>query len=278
MTSFAVPALAAAVTLLAWSVTLMRASARRRRVSQQEHGSRSSPRKLPLTLIAALAIAAVLWGVLDEPLLSSATLVALIGVSRLLRVRRARRVEDEELRHAVEAIGTAGRALRSGIPMAGVLRILADETRGTAREAFREVLARESLGEDLASGIRGVLLRSSVPALRAFGLALIQHVSAGGNIADVTDRLAQSLVERTRIRRRTQTILAYGRSASFALALTPLVAVPMLCELVDGYAQLLLDTPTGHALIVSATVLLVLGTVTIQRLSNVDPIVAGRMA
>jgi tight adherence protein B len=225
-----------------------------------------------------LAIAAVLWGVLDEPLLSSAMLVAWIGVTRLLRVRRARRVEDEELRYAVEAIGTAGRALRSGIPMAGVLRILADETRGTAREAFREVLARESLGEDLASGIRGVLLRSSVPALRAFGLALIQHVSAGGNIADVTDRLAQSLVERTRIRRRTQTILAYGRSASFALALTPLVAVPMLCELVDGYAQLLLDTPTGHALIVSATVLLVLGTVTIQRLSNVEPIVAGRMA
>ena len=273
--AFTLPALAAAITLLAWTFILLRGGA----VSRPHLAHSASLQRRqddgPWMLIAGLAVAGVLWIGLDQPVLAAAAMLLWMGGVRIMRTRRRRRADNDELQHAVEAIGTAGRALRSGIPLPGVLRILASEARGQTQQAFREISAREALGEDLASSVQGVLLASPNPALRAFGLALVQQVAAGGNLAEVTDRLARSLVERSRIRRRMRTILAYGRSAAIALVLTPLLAVPMLCQLLDGYYALLFESATGHVLLIVATSMLVAGVAVIQRLTGVDRISMG---
>lgn len=275
LVSPAVPALAAALTLLAWSVMLLLWSPSQRTPTKTpvRRVSLSSRRSL-FPLVIGAAIAAWIWFAMDQPLVAAAAMVLWMGGVRILRTRRDRAREGTELQYAVEAIGTAGRALRSGIPMTGVLRILADETRGQTRVAFQEVVAREALGEELASSIRAVLLPSPIPALRTFGLALIQQTSAGGNLAEVTDRLARSLVEGARIRRRVRTVLAYGRSAAVVLSITPVIAVPVLCYLVDGYAGLLFDSPKGHTLLIIAALMLVVGGVSIQRMTGVDKVSA----
>lgn len=277
LTAIAVPALAAAITLLAWTFILLRSGAasvpRPDRARFQARGQDEGP----WALIVGLAIAGALWLGLDQPMLAAAAMMLWVGTVRVMRTRGRRRAESDELQNAVEAIGTAGRALRSGIPLPGVLRILASESRGETQRAFREIEARGSLGEDLASSIQSVLLASPIPALRAFGLALIQQVAAGGNLAEVTDRLARSLVERSRIRRRMRTILAYGRSAAIALVLTPLLVVPMLCQLLDGYADLLFRSSTGHVLLIIAAAMLMTGVAVIQRLTGVDHVSARRI-
>lgn len=272
ITSLAVPALAAALTLLAWTCVVLWGSV------SPGHSMRQSPRRASTSrarrsltpLAAGLVMAGVLWIWMDEPLLAAGAMVLWMGAVRILRSRGDRRREDTELQFAVEAIGTAGRALRSGIPMTGVLHILAEESRGQTRVAFQEVVSREALGEELALSVRSVLLPSPIPALRAFGLSLIQQISAGGNLAEVTDRLARSLVERERIRRRTRTILAYGRAAAMVLSVTPLIAVPLLCHLVDGYTALLFASPRGQSLLFVAALMLVAGGISIQRMTVVD--------
>lgn len=280
LTTFAIPALAAAATLLAWSGIVLWGSSSRRRAGSARPGRRMprAARTSRLPLAIGLAIAGVLWVGLDQPLLAAGAMAVWMGATSLLRTRRARQIEEKELQFAIDAIGTAGRALRSGIPMTGVLGILAEEGRGQTQVAFREIVSREALGEDLASSVRAVLLPSRIPALRAFGLALIQQISAGGNLADVTDRLAMSLVERARIRRRIRTILAYGRSAAIVLSITPLIAVPVLCQLVDGYSNLLFDSAKGQVLLVMAALMIVVGGVSIQRMTGVDTLASTRGA
>ena len=226
-----------------------------------------------MMLIIGLAIAGALWIGFQQPLLAAGAMLIWMGGVRIARNRRRVRKENEELQHAAEAVSSAGRALRSGIPLSGVLRILASESRGDTQRAFREIESREALGEDLTSSIQAVLLTSPIPALRAFGLALIQQVGSGGNLAEVTDRLARSLIERSRVRRRTKTILAYGRSAAIVLTITPLLAVPILLQLLEGYRGLLFGSPTGHLLLVIAAALLVIGAASIQRFTEVDRIV-----
>lgn len=276
LTAITVPALAAAMTLLAWTFILMRSGSASPRGMERARAAPRAERDRPWTLAIGIAIAGALWLGLDQPVLAAASMLLWTGGVRMMRIRRQRRAEGEELQHAIEAIGTAGRALRSGIPLAGVLRILATDSRGETQRAFREIETRGALGEDLASSIESVLLASPIPALRAFGLALIQQIAAGGNLAEVTDRLARSLVERSRIRRRIRTILAYGRAAAIALALTPLLVVPMLCQMLDGYAALLFGSSTGHVLLIVASSLLVAGAAAIQRLTGVDHVSARR--
>lgn len=267
-----VPALAAAMTLVAWAALMMRAG----RGGEAVDGRiRSIPNAggvgrgiLPLGI--GLAVTGFIWAGLDNPLLAAAFLAVWTGVLRIVRTRQRRRREQEELRYAVDAISTAGRALRAGIPMSGVLRILSVESHGDAQAAFREIVSRDELGEDLVSAVRAVLLANPSPALRAFGLALVQQVSAGGNLGDVTDRLTRSLIERSRVRRRTRTLLTYGRFAAITLSALPLVAVPMLCWLMEDYSKLLLYSPTGHVLLAIAAAMLVTGALLIQRIIGVE--------
>jgi tight adherence protein B len=275
------PAFAAFLAFVLWWLFAVRPERRRMRTggddaAQPAYAPGESPTARASLLALGLAIATVLWIAGERPMLAAAVFAVwnLIVVIVRSRARTRRTVEQE--RYAVEAISGASRALRAGIPLGGMLEILAVEGRGEAGRAFREIIRRESLGEDLASAIRRVLLRSPLPALRAFGLAVIVQINAGGNLADTTDRLARSLVERGRMRRRARTIVSYSRAAATVLSVLPILAVPLMAWLVDDYLTLLLDRPAGNILLAVSAVLLVAGIASIQRFGRIDG--AGRPA
>lgn len=226
--------------------------------------------RIPL-LAAGIGITAVLWFGAGKPLLAAAFFAA--WQMALMVVRSQSRASDalREEQYAVEAIETASRALRAGIPLSGMLQILSQEARGEAGRAFREIVQRESLGEELGTAVRNVLVRSPISALRAFGLSLAVQVNAGGNLADTTDRLAHSLVERSRVRRRARAIVAYSRTAASVLAVLPLLAVALLCALVDGYAATILDSHHGNVMLALAALMIVAGLAGIQRLGRIEP-------
>jgi len=274
------PIAAAVATALAWWGLAARAAPAASGDADMFAAAPPHRDELPRWPIAvAVALAAIVLVIfLDEPAIAASGVTLVAGGFLILRTRARTRRAVERERDAIEAIGTASRALRAGIPMAGMLEILATECHGEARLAFREILRREGLGEELGSAIRRTLLRSSVPALRAFGLALIVQLGAGGNLADTTDRLARSLVERGRVRRRARTIVTYSRSAATVLAILPFIAVPMMCWMVDGYANLLFRRPEGQLFLGISALLLAVGLASIQRLGRIETGREGRAA
>jgi len=241
-----------------------------RRSQAEAQGASSSWNPLPLVL--GLALGAFVWFGIGRPLLAVAVFAVWQGLALLWRMRARERRAREDERDAVEAIATAGRALRAGIPLPGVLSIVAVEARGRARTAFAEIVQRESLGEDLGTSVRSVLLRSELAALRAFGLAIVAQLAAGGNLADTTDRLSQSLIERARVRRRARAIVAYSRMATQVLVALPILAVVMMSTTVDGYSELLFERTEGNMILGLAAVMLVAGLVLVQRFSRIDSV------
>ena len=233
-------------------------------------GRQLSPRRRLLRAALGVAAVLVLWRLTERPALAAALVLLWVGIMWLLRSRAKHRVQMEEESNAIDAIGAASRALRAGIPVSGMLEFLATESRGRSSMAFREVVQRERLGEDMASAIRHVLLASPLTALRAFGLTLLSQLESGGNIADTADRLARALIERRRMHRRARTIMAYTRAAATLLAALPAIVVPLLCYLLDEYAQFMLHTPAGNLMLAACACLLVIGTTLIQRLSRLD--------
>jgi tight adherence protein B len=234
-----------------------------------------SPKRRMLRLVLVIAAMLVLWRLTDRPALAVALAVLWVGIVWLLRSRAKHRLQMEEESNAIDAIGAASRALRAGIPVSGMLEFLAAESRGRSGMAFREIVQREKLGEDMASAIRHVLLTSPLTALRAFGLTLLSQLESGGNIADTADRLARALIERRRMHRRARTIMAYTRAAATLLAALPAIVVPLLCYLLDEYAQFMLHTPSGNLMLAACACLLAVGTTLIQRLSRLDAVHVG---
>lgn len=265
-----VPMLAAALAAAGWFVLAIRA----RTAVTPAPTRRSAPASMLRLAIGVVAAVAV-WSLTDRPGLAFAALVLWSGTNWVLSARRRHRLALEEERHAIEAIAAASRALRAGIPVGGMLDFLAAESHGEAGRAFREIVQREGVGEEMGSAIRRVLLDSSLPALRAFGLTILTQIGAGGDIADTTDRLARSLVERGRMRRRARTIMAYTRTAALVLAALPAIVVPLLCLLIEDYAELMLHRPWGNGLLTLAAGMVVVGVILMQRLSRLEPLRTG---
>lgn len=280
--SIILPSLAAVGVGIAWWWVVMHPAARRAETPRASSPSLEryrapDPGGYPI-IIGGVAVALVMAFLSKGTGAPMAALVISLGAFVVLRARRRAERARQEESFAIESIRTADRALRAGIPISGVLRILADESQGTARIAFREILARDELGEELGAAVRTVLMRSPVHALRAFGLALVLQLRAGGNLADVTDRLAQSLVERMRVRRRARTIVTYSRTAANVIAVLPLIAIPLMSWLLEGYSDILLESRGGNIVLAISSLMIVTGIVLIQRLGRLDPVGEWRAA
>jgi len=233
-------------------------------------GRSALPLQGPMPGVIGIVIAGALWILANRFGLALGFLGVWYTALTILRARARSKQEIAEEGHALSAIHIASRALRAGIPVTGMIDILAKDARGQAGSAFREIKQREELGEEMTDSVQRVLVKSSQPALRAFGLVLLVQLTAGGNIADTADRLARSLVERGRIRRRARTILTYGRTAAIVLAMLPAVVVPILCVNLEGYAGFVFDRPAGNLLLAFCTVLVAGGMSIVHRLSQIE--------
>lgn len=263
------PALAAIGVLAIWWLAVVRPAVRGK--DKAASPPRSQTGGGLLVPLVGLGVAASIWHFTERTGPAVAVLVLWTGFFALLRARTRGRIETEEERHALEAISTASRVLRAGIPLSGMLSILAEQAQGEAGRTFREISRRERLGEDLSAAVRHTLLASRQPSLRAFGLALEVHLAAGGNLAEAGDRLAKSLLERSFVRRRAKTILAYGRLAAGLLTVFPVIVVAMMSASVAEYWPFLVDRPEGNLMMGLAALLVVAGLVTIERIGRFDP-------
>lgn len=263
------PAFVAIGVLAIWWLAVVRPFARRSESASPPRRPAPSGNLLPP--LVGLAVAGAIWHFTGRTGPAVAVLVLWTGFFALLRARGQARIDAEEERHSLEAISTASRVLRAGIPLSGMLSILAEQAQGEAGRTFRELARRERLGEGLASSVQHTLLASHQPSLRAFGLALEVHLSAGGNLAEAGDRLAKSLLERSFVRRRARTILAYGRLAAGLLTVFPVIVVVMMTASVTEYWPFLIDRPEGNLLMGISALLVVAGLVTIERIGRFDP-------
>jgi Flp pilus assembly protein TadB len=263
------PAIAGAVVLLLWWLAVVRPFSRRT-APQETAPASAEPTEGLLVPVAGVGVSLLIWHLTETVAPAVAVLLLWTGLFAVLRSRRRARREALEERHALEAISTASRILRAGIPFSGMVTILAEQSQGRTGVAFREILRRERLGEELSSAIRKTLLASGLPALRAFGLALEMHLSAGGNLAEAGERIARSLLERSFIRRRARTILAYGRLAATLLAVFPLLALLLMSASVDDYWPFLAERPEGNFILGLAAVLVVTGLFLIERIGRFD--------
>ncbi len=236
----------------------------------EAQGRSALPLQGPMLGVMGIMIAGALWILANRFGLALGFLGVWYTALTILRARARSKQEIAEESHALAAIHIASRALRAGIPVSGMIDILSKDARGQAGSAFREIKQREELGEEMTDSVQRVLVKSSQPALRAFGLVLLVQLTAGGNIADTADRLAKSLVERGRIRRRARTILTYGRTAAIVLAMLPAVVVPILCVNLEGYAGFVFDRPAGNLLLAICTVLVAGGMSIVHRLTQIE--------
>jgi len=222
-------------------------------------------------LLVLAACAAVAMGVLvlvkSAPLAAVAAVAVVLVFVALLRQRMARRQARFE-GQLVDALALAARSLRSGHPLVGAFRLIAEEVDDPVGGLFARICQQQAMGVSLEQAMWAEARQSFSADLRLFTTTVVIQLRSGGNLANMMERLAFVIRDRTRLGRQVRALTAQTQLSKRVLLALPFLLFVVLYLIKPDYLRPLYTTSTGRWLLVAAAVGMVLGAWSMSRLSK----------
>ncbi len=201
----------------------------------------------------AVATAATMLFTRNIPLGLGVAIAALI----LFRLYMLQRIASRAALFESQLVGAmelAARSLRAGHPLPGAFQLIAEETAPPVKTIFAELCQRHGMGASLEHALRDLALSSSSSDLRLFATSVAIQMRAGGNLAELIDRLLAVTRERMRLNRRLRVLTTQTQMSKRLLVALPFLVFILFNLLNPEYMSPFYETAAGHILLgISAT-------------------------
>lgn len=186
-------------------------------------------------------------------------------VIRTLAARRNRFAE--QLPDALQVIASA---LRSGHSLAGALAVVVDSASEPMKSELQRVVAAEQLGVPIQDSMMVVAKRMASSDVEQLALVAELQREAGGNAAEVVDRVAETVRERFDLKRLIKTLTMQGRMSRWIVSALPVAIVLILQIENPHYLHPLLQSTGGKVVFGLAAAWAVLGSYAIKKIVEIE--------
>ena len=232
-----------------------------------------SPLK-PQAVVGAMAGSAVTAVIIamvansPAPLLPLAAIVGGVLPIGWLWWRRRGRFKSfaKQLPDALELIG---RALRSGHSLASGLHVVVEEMPAPVSAEFNRAYEEQNLGIPIEQALKNMLKRMPNLDLKFFVTAVAIQRQAGGDLAEILDKISYIIRERFKIMGQVQALTGEGRISGVVLMGLPIALFIAVYYLNPTYVMLLFTEELGKQMIAAAAVLQVLGAICIKKIVDI---------
>jgi tight adherence protein B len=222
-----------------------------------------------LLLIAILVglIGLVVFGSLLTALIIAAIAVVLAAYLVAAAASRQRRRFEEQLPDTLSLLATS---LRAGYSMLQALDAVAQEAPDPTAREFSRVLNEIRLGRSVSEALQDSAVRMDSVDFDWVVLAFTIQREVGGNLAEVLDTAANTMLQRTRMRREIRALTAEGRISALVLGSMPFLILGFLLLVNPDYVAPLFESPVGIAALVGSGLLLIIGLIWMSRIVKTD--------
>jgi tight adherence protein B len=221
-----------------------------------------------LTFIGTGVVMWLIIAVTGSFLISLVALVIPIAVRAVIarKLEAMRRAFGNELPENLMVLSSA---IRAGHSFVSALTVVAEDAPEPGRTEFRRVVAQEQLGVPIEDALREVVERMQSPELEQVALVAALQRDAGGNTAEVLDRVTETIRERAELRRLVRSLTAQGRMSRWIVSALP-VALGLLILLINpSYMKAMFNSGIGQVFLVIAGVMVVSGSLVIRKIINI---------
>jgi tight adherence protein B len=199
------------------------------------------------------------------PLLALCALAAPLAVRSWVRfkVGRQRRLFADQLPDVLQ--GSAS-AIRAGHSLTGALAMVVEGAPEPSRSEFQRVVADERLGVSLDDALRVVQRRMDSLDVQQIALVAQLQRETGGNMAEVLDRVTESVRRRGELRRMVRALTAQGRLSRWVVSGLPAFLLFMITLIRPDYSEPLFTTGLGRTMLFVGAVLTVSGSLVIKKI------------
>lgn len=179
--------------------------------------------------------------------------------------RRSRRFAafSKQLPDALELIA---RALRSGHSLSSGMHVVIDEMPAPISTEFGMAYEQQNLGQSIDQALKSMLRRVPNMDLKFFVTAVIIQKQAGGDLAEILDKIGYIIRERFKILGAVQALTGEGRISGIVLMAMPIAIFVAVYQLNPDYMMTLFRDPMGRTMLAVAAGLQVLGAVVIKKI------------
>jgi len=160
--------------------------------------------------------------------------------------------------------------LRSGAALPQSLELVARDVGGPMTEEFNLVLNEYRLGIDLAESLNRLCMRMPSEDLTLLVTSVRLTMQSGGSLAEVLEKITDTIRQRTEFHERLLTMTAQGRFEAIAMAAAPLVAFLLLFYLDRELMMPMVTTELGWCAIGAVIALETIGFFIINKIVTIE--------
>lgn len=224
-------------------------------------------------LLAFCFASAVLAGLAAYTILNgiSALVLALVaGSLPLLQVGWKRRKRLNKFNAQLpDTLDLLSRSLSVGHAFSEALNQVSSEMPDPISTEFRITFEEQKLGLSTKLALDRLADRIPIADLRLCVTAMHIQRETGGNLAEILERVAQTIRERYKLMEDFRTMTTSARGSAWILCGLPFALVFILTAINPDYMSVLINDPRGHAVLAVAIVLQITGMLVIKRILSI---------
>jgi tight adherence protein B len=187
----------------------------------------------------------------------------------VLRRKRRKRLDLLESQ-LPEALDFLARSMRAGHALTISLTMAGDELPEPISREFRTLAHEQNLGSPMDMALDSMCTRVPLLDLRFFSTALLLQRQTGGNLSEILRQLSNLIRERFRLKGQVKALSAHGRLTSMILTGLPMVTTGALTMIAPDYLGGMAKDPDGFKLIIAAAIMMLIGTLIIQKIIRIQ--------
>jgi tight adherence protein B len=197
-----------------------------------------------------------------------AVLLAIVPIV-LVRQLRKKRLKAFEAQ-LPDTLNLLSGSLRAGYSFLQGLEAVAQETSDPMARELRRVLAEARLGRPLEEALADVAVRMESTDFDWSVMAIRIQREVGGNLAELLQTVAETMVERSRLRGEVKALTAEGRISGIIMGLLPVGLGLFMFTASPDYIDDLFSSAKGWAMVVGSVVMAIAGFGWIQKIIKIE--------
>jgi tight adherence protein B len=219
-----------------------------------------------LALLAFILITAItqsfIWGIAVATFMLVGSLLFVNHVAS-----RTRKRFETQLPDTLNLLATS---LRAGYSLLQAVEAVGQEAPEPTRREFGRAMAEIRLGRPINDALSDIAERMNSQDFEWTVMAIGIQREVGGNLAEVLQTTAETMVQRNRLRREMKALTAEGRISAIVLAALPLFLFLDITVINPGYMKPMLENTVGLIVMAGGVLFIGIGIYWMSRIVKVD--------
>jgi tight adherence protein B len=226
------------------------------KVMMQQAGMKTPPDKYFITSMVMPSVLLTVLG-LATGMLPLALLGPGAGVLAYFAVvfKRGKRF-DKFVTQLPDALSMITSALRAGHSFQSALGVVATELADPIGTEFSNIVRDINLGIPVKEALNRMVSKlDALPDVRMFATAVLIQREAGGNLAEILEKLGYTIRERFKLKGQIASLTGQARLTGYVLGGAPAFLLVGLSAFMYGYVKPLWETDLGHVMLILAVIM-----------------------